>query len=162
MEKWKAIIIDMDGTATNPGDRRKFVEQEPKDYNSFYYGIPYDKPNKWCREIVYRFADEYDPLFVSGRPEKMVIGMNEYNLRLWTVEWLVKYYPKINRPYIESHLFMRATGDHREDYIIKKEIYETQIKDKYDVLFCLDDRRQVTQMWREQGLVCLQCEFGEY
>jgi hypothetical protein len=57
---------------------------------------------------------------------------------------------------------MRATADPREDYIIKKEIYETQIKDKYDVLFCLDDRKQVTQMWREQGLVCLQCEFGEY
>lgn len=36
------------------------------------------------------------------------------------------------------------------------------IKDKYDVLFAIDDRSSVVDMWRDLGLVCLQCAEGAF
>jgi hypothetical protein len=57
---------------------------------------------------------------------------------------------------------MRKTDDNRKDCIVKKEIYETFIKDKYNVLFVMDDRNQVVNMWREQGLTCFQVADGNF
>lgn len=42
--------------------------------------------------------------------------------------------------------------DTRCDTIVKREIYEEHIKDKYNVLFVIDDRVKVVDMWREQWL----------
>ena len=36
------------------------------------------------------------------------------------------------------------------------------IKDKYRVLFVLDDRNQVVDMWRDIGLTCLQVADGNF
>lgn len=59
-------------------------------------------------------------------------------------------------------LHMRKNGDDRADYIVKKEIYEANIKGKYNVIFVLDDRDQVVRMWREEGLKCLQVAEGNF
>jgi len=59
-------------------------------------------------------------------------------------------------------LLMRKTGDFRKDYIIKKEIYEKYIKEKYNILYVLDDRVQVIKMWRSQGLTCLAVADGNF
>ena len=57
---------------------------------------------------------------------------------------------------------MRKDGDYRPDTVVKKEIYEREIKDKYEVLFAIDDRTQVVKTWRELGLTCLQCANGDF
>ena len=54
-----------------------------------------------------------------------------------------------------EHLFMRKTGDFRQDAVIKKEIYDQFIKDKYYIEFVLDDRLQVCRMWYDLGLTLL-------
>ncbi len=51
-------------------------------------------------------------------------------------------------------LYMRKTGDRRKGYVYKREIYERHIKEKYDVLFVLEDRDQVVRMRRGLGLTC--------
>lgn len=162
MIKQKAIICDLDGTLTNPSERRHFMEKKPKSIGSFYYNAPYDKPNVWCLELIDALFDkEYHLLFVSGRPEQFEHRGIMYNLKRWTIEWLHEYTPYgIGSRAIK--LFMRQTGDKREDYIVKKEIYEKYIKDKYEVLFVIDDRKQVVDMWRSIGLVCLHCADGNY
>jgi len=50
----------------------------------------------------------------------------------------------------------------RKDVIIKQEIYEEHIKDKYDVLFVMDDRNQVVEFWRSIGLTCFQVAEGNF
>ena len=58
-------------------------------------------------------------------------------------------------------LVMRKTGDYRKDSIVKREMFEEHIEGKYNVLFVLDDRNQVVDMWRKElGLTCLQCNYG--
>lgn len=59
-------------------------------------------------------------------------------------------------------LFMRPTKDFRKDAIIKRELYDREIRDNYDVLFVLDDRNQVVRMWRDLGLQCLQVADGDF
>jgi hypothetical protein len=59
-------------------------------------------------------------------------------------------------------LLMRNTGDHRKDFIIKDEIYQKYIKPYYNVLLVLDDRTQVVDYWRSQGLTCFQVAPGDF
>ena len=57
---------------------------------------------------------------------------------------------------------MRKNNDFRGDEIIKKEIYIEKIKDKYNILFVLDDRQKVVNMWRDLNLTCLQVANGDF
>ena len=57
---------------------------------------------------------------------------------------------------------MRKDYDNRQDAVIKEEIYKLHIQPKFNVLFCVDDRKQVVDMWRRIGLICLQCAEGEF
>lgn len=61
-----------------------------------------------------------------------------------------------------KNLYMRKNGDKRKDYVVKKELYETHIKETYEVLFVLEDRDQVVKMWRDLGLTCLQVAYGNF
>lgn len=88
----------------------------------------------------------------------MTLGLPGRNgkFRSITEEWLTK------NNIVYQDLYMRLEGDFRKDVIIKSEIYENNIKNKVNVLFVLDDRNQVVDFWRSQGLTCLQVAEGEF
>ena len=90
---------------------------------------------------------DYYIIYVSGR------GSEHKDV---TLDWLEKH----NFPV--DHLHMRKSGDYRKDYIIKKEIYDEMIKEVFDILFILDDRKQVVDMWRKEGLTVLHCAEGDF
>jgi len=138
----RVIICDLDGTLALFGDKN------PYDRN-----FEDDDINKDVAELLYTMlADEYEwnkIIFVSGRKEKA---------REQTVNFLKKnYFDKSS--YI---LYMRKDEDNRNDVITKYEIYRDNIHGKYNVLFVLDDRNKVVNMWRGQGLTCLQVAEGEF
>lgn len=143
----KAIIVDLDGTLADIRVRLKHLEGRKKDWKSFNKSIETDELHLWCREIIVRFAHDHYIILVSGRTDE---------LRDQTIEWLLRY----NVPY--HFLFMRKSFDMRPDNIIKEEIYNEKIKGQYSVLFVLDDRQKVVDMWRAQGLVVLQCAPGNF
>ena len=139
-KKGNAIIVDIDGTLAHRCDRNWFeyskVDQD--DLDVIIYGIVEAYANKG-----------YTVLIVSDREGTEVCHQK-------TLAWLDKH--KV--PYYD--LMMREENDHRRDSIVKKEIYETYIKGKFDVEFVLDDRSSVVQMWREIGLKCLQVAPGNF
>lgn len=57
---------------------------------------------------------------------------------------------------------MRDVGDKRADAIVKREIYEENIKDKFNVLGVFDDRNSVIDLWRSLGLTCFQVNYGAF
>jgi hypothetical protein len=57
---------------------------------------------------------------------------------------------------------MRAESDFRKDSIVKKELFDNHIKNKYFIEYVLDDRNQVVDMWRDMGLKCLQVQEGNF
>jgi len=61
-----------------------------------------------------------------------------------------------------DELFMRPEGDMRPDNIVKAELFDTYVRDNYDVQFVIDDRDQVVDMWRRMGLACLQVAPGDF
>lgn len=159
MTKKGAIIVDIDGTLANCDHRRHFVDGSigKKDWKAFYEAMIDDTLNKWCDEIIYSLGDTehccYDTILVSGRPE-------EY--RNLTLEWLKKNGVDSTGYFSREMLFMRKNGDFRDDAIIKEEIYREHIEPYYNILFVIDDRKRVVDMWRRLGLVCLHCADGDF
>ena len=57
-------------------------------------------------------------------------------------------------------LLLRRDGDYRSDVVVKREMLADL--DKSKILFVVEDRSRVVEMWRSEGLVCLQCAPGEF
>lgn len=186
--KPKAIIVDIDGTLANIDHRRHFVDPKlNKNYNaqsiniwawddphyqtqyfhnetkdkfkpdwkSFNEAMIYDTPNEWCVSIVEIFhrVQEFSIIFVTGR---------EACFRKITLNQIDEWISDKNGDPIDYILMMRNEKDYRPDTEIKREIYDKYIKDEHDVLFVIDDRKSVVDMWRSLGLVCLQCAEGNF
>ena len=58
--------------------------------------------------------------------------------------------------------YQREEGDGRDDSLIKREMYEKNIKGKYNIRAVFDDRNRVVDMWRELGLKCFQVADGAF
>lgn len=156
-EKIKAILCDLDGTMCNTDHRQHLVDN--KKWDDFYEALEHDPINKWCDDLCFAMsagdAMKAQIIFVSGRPEKY---------RAKTLAWFAKQWDLEVEDLDASDfiLHMRKDGDFRKDSIIKEEIYREHIEPKFDVMFCIDDRKQVVDMWRSIGLVCLQCAEGNF
>jgi phosphoglycolate phosphatase-like HAD superfamily hydrolase len=146
------IICDIDGTIADCEHRRHYITTKPKNYDAFYEEVMDDAPINRVLGLLNVLMDyegrEFQLVFVTGRPERC---------RADTVEWLryQHFYPS------DYTLFMRKDGDHRQDYIVKQEILDTHIN-KSEVWLVLDDRKQVVDMWRRNGLTCLQVAEGNF
>lgn len=61
-----------------------------------------------------------------------------------------------------DYLFMRFVGDDRNDAIVKEELFDQNIRGKFNVLFVLDDRDRVVNKWRDMGLCVFQVADGDF
>lgn len=147
------IICDLDGTLANCEHRVHHVQNKPKNWDAFYAGVKDDDYNYPVLSLLEKFLHyegwEYKIIFCSGRPERC---------RGDTDWWLREVCHFGSKDYT---LLMRKDGDFRQDYIVKQEILDQHI-DKGRVLFVLDDRQQVVDMWRRNGLTCFQVAEGNF
>ena len=144
----KGIIIDLDGTLADVSHRVHHVEKEVKDKKAFNQLMGKDSLNHWCYELMEAMrARGYKIIFITGRPEKY-----------WddTTAWLDRN--KISY----DELYMRPRTAKGTDDLVKKNIYENSIRNRIDIAFIVEDRLSVVRMWREIGLVCLQCDWGDF
>ncbi len=116
-----------------------------------YYKCLDDKLNIPIVQLVKDLSKTYKIIIITGR-ENIKYSKEKYqfsSVLKYTEEWL-----KRNKiPYDE--IFIKDEGDHRPDYIVKAEMYNNKIKNKYNILFMIDDRNQVVNQWRKMGLCCL-------
>ena len=130
-----AVLCDLDGTIALIGDRSPYDAAKCEQ----------DIVNEPVRSILQTSGKAI--VFVSGREDKF---------KPQTLAWLKKHNISFDA------LHMRKSGDLRKDSIVKKEIYNEFILDKYNVAFVLDDRDQVVRLWRDLGLTCLQVDYGDF
>lgn len=157
MGKQKAILVDMDGTLCNVDHRRPLVACDNPDWKSFNWPwqIKRDGLNVWCSELIKAMCNSGCKIvFVTARE-----GTDD--VKKATTSWLQSHF---NDQWLELHtaIHFREAFDYRKDYKIKKDIYNNHIKENYEVLFVVDDRKQVVDMWRELGLTVLHCAEGEF
>jgi len=140
-----AIICDLDGTLA-------LFDRDKK--NPYERDFENDKVNHVVNNILWHFntnVTNLNIIFTSGRNDKF---------RDVTRDWIDRNIMDINSDNV--HLIMRADGDFRKDSVVKREMFDKYIRDKYCVHFVLDDRNQVVKMWRDLGLTCLQVAEGDF
>jgi predicted kinase len=135
----KAVLVDIDGTVAemrgrSPYDMTRVLEDGPK--------------NDVINVVIALQRAGYKIVFVSARNEVA---------RAATEEW-IRMYISIR----DYELHMRADGDGRDDRVVKREIFDRNIRDRFFVRLVLDDRDKVVRMWRGLGLTCLQVAPGDF
>ena len=67
----KIVIIDIDGTISKVGDRLKYLQQTPTDWDSFYEACFEDEPIIEVIELVKHLEQKYQILYCTGRRESV-------------------------------------------------------------------------------------------
>ena len=143
------VIVDIDGTISRVGDRLKYLQQDKKDWDSFYDHCDEDEPIEDIIEIVKALHwDEFQIVFCTGRRE---------SVRAKTESWIRK------RAHIGSFdLLMRPDGDFRHDTMVKPELLADKGLTPDHVLCILEDRDSMVSRWRDLGYRCLQVAEGGF
>ena len=141
--KTNAIMCDLDGTLSLLNGRSPYKAETCNE----------DLVNEPVAKLVdAMYSQGYAIIFLSGREDKY---------RPQTLEFLDKAV-KCARDW-QHLLYMRETGDFRKDSIVKRELFINNVQSKWKVLFVLDDRQQVVDMWRNiAGLKVAQVAEGDF
>lgn len=133
-----AIICDIDGTLAIHDGRG------PYDFEK----VETDRVNPEVARILDMSMSAGDTvILLSGRQTEF-----RAHTERWLDNWNINY----------DHLWMRAEGDRRGDDIVKAELFDAHVRDKYTVRFVLDDRNRVVDLWRRMNLECWQVNYGDF
>lgn len=128
-DKPKAFMFDVDGTLAHMNGKRG----------------PFEWHNVHLDDVDPVVSAVADALWVA-KNDILVMSGRDSAAREATAEWLA-----LNDIMFDK-LFMRADGDMRPDNIVKAELFDTHVRDNYDVVGVFDDRWQVCEMWLNMGL----------
>ena len=144
------VICDLDGTIAHIKK-----SGSGKGHRTFFemHKVKFDVFDDIVYTMVNSLVESYDAdlVFFTGRNAHCFDQ---------TVEWLDKNLEKYSDSDGMSRtlqnngykLYSRLLGDYRKDYEIKKELYDTFIDGRYEVLAVFDDRPQVVNLWHDMGL----------
>jgi len=134
-----AWLVDIDGT----------LAHIPVGGRSPYDGsrVHEDILDRAVARLVNTLGDTNHILVMTGRDE-------EY--RTVTEKWLLDN----NVRYDELH--MRPLGDRRKDHVVKLELFNEHVRNRYAAQGVIDDRDRVVQMWRDNGIKCFQAQPGNF
>jgi predicted kinase len=135
----EAILVDIDGTVALLDGRDPYDMRRVGD----------DQPNPAVITAV-------RAMHAFGHQIVYCTGRTDY-ARTATEAWLKRH--------VDVHyeaLFMRRTGDTRRDSVVKAEIFEREIRHRFQITGVFDDRAQVVRMWRALGLTVFQVAEGDF
>lgn len=143
------VICDIDGTIAECAHRRHLVEDKKhKNFEKFYSLCGMDDP-------IWPVINAFNALQQAGYLGVLCTGRSD-NWKAATLGWLAKHDVRY------TAIYMRVHGDYRPDDIVKLEMLEAIRNDGYNPAIVIDDRNKVVNMWRAQGLVCLQAAPGDF
>jgi predicted kinase len=146
----EAIIVDLDGTLAIHNGR------DPYDAENCHLDLVDDAVST----IIWALAEAFDKLgpdfkvfFLSGRE-------GTKSVKAKTLKWLQE---KIWVDDYNYELLMREEGDSkRPDFNVKYDLFNENIRGRYNILFAMDDRDQIVRLWREMKIKTLQVGYGNF
>ena len=147
----KIVIFDLDGTLALIDKRRDLSTKDNGKFDLDVFfdpkNIDLDTPNQPVIDMAKMLSSQGHPIWIlSGRSDVTHTA---------TTDWLLKHdvwYDQIlMRP--QHHLYM-------PDNDLKQGWLDTIGKDNVAIVF--DDRQQVVDMWRQNGLTCFQVADGDF
>lgn len=146
----KVVVVDIDGTIAKVGDRLKYLQQDKKDWDSFYEHCDEDEPWEDMRQLVQDLDDAgYEIVYCTGRRE---------SVRVKTAKWLIHK----GFPFSLGRLLMRKDGDWRHDTEVKPELLAEVGIGPEDVFLILEDRDSMVAKLRSLGFRVLQVADGKF
>jgi phosphoglycolate phosphatase-like HAD superfamily hydrolase len=143
----RVYVFDIDGTLSDTTHRQHLI---PKDWPAFFAACDRDPPIPHMIEVASHIAGADDILFATGRSE---------DVREKTLAWLRAH---LGMWIFSEDLYMRPSGDHRADTIVKSELMDQVIADGWTPVMVFEDRTSVVNMWRERGIPCCQVAPGDF
>jgi len=168
------VIFDIDGTLADIEHRRHFVTGKKKDFDAFNAAMKYDIPNQPIVDLLWMCeSDAKQIIFCTGRMEQYREVTRNFLLDKCSYEG--SYHDDLyadegyTRESIEAHLdtYLMMRPDNRRhdpDKDIKQDMFNEILKtvDKSNILYAVDDRQRVVDMWRSNGITCLQVAEGNF
>ena len=142
------VFVDVDGTVADLTHRRVFVATKPKNWPAFEKTIHLDAS-------IQHIIDAVRILWKAGWKVVICTGRGAQN-KDKTVDWLEQHGVPFHA------IYTRAEKDYRADNIIKAELLAQARIDGYDPDVVFDDRNQVVDMWRANGIPCVQVAEGDF
>jgi len=147
----KVVIFDLDGTLALINKRRDLATTSGRlNWDVFFdpSNIKLDTPNKPIIKLAQLFAEDgFLIVIFSGRSNK-----TEHTTRSWLTRNRVPFHKLVMRD--DKRHFM-------PDNELKKQFLDEHVNIE-DVFLVVDDRQQVVDMWRKEGLTCLQVAEGNF
>lgn len=141
----KNIIVDLDGTLANCDHRVHHVRKTDPDWDSFWKGCKNDLANTWCVSLI--------SAMINAGFHVFVVSARSRHTEVETVEWFRDH--NLIHPQI-SVILVRAFGDSTPDQELKR-AWLKGFEHRDETAFVVDDRQKVVDMWRQEGMTCLQC-----
>ena len=151
----KKVIFDLDGTLALIDDRRA-ASTKPNgkiDWDIFFdpKNIDLDKPNDAVIQMAKTLKDAGNMIVIlSGRSKA-----TKDATRTWLDKFGVPFDVLKMRPTSRDFMFM-------PDDKLKQQWLDQLFTDKSDILCVFDDRQKVVDMWRANGLTCMQVAPGNF
>jgi predicted kinase len=141
--KIPAYSFDVDGTLA------RMVDRGPYETHKYHTDVADTSVIQTLWAIQDGALPETEFLIMSGRSDAFR-GVLE--------EWLDGWGIQIPR----ENIYMRASGDGRNDAIVKSEMVDNHISGVYDVIMHFDDRNRVVDALRAKGMKVAQVEPGDF
>lgn len=135
--KREAVIFDMDGTLADVSGIRHYVMTRPKNFDAFHAESVNVPANA---EVV-----DMARWFHAQGAAVIIVTARRAMWRNHTAMWLA-----LNGVPSDA-MFMRANGDQRKDYLIKRDIL-VMIRATWVPVLAVDDNPAVLALWDEEGI----------
>ena len=145
-------IFDLDGTLANCEHRLNHIINNDKNWTAFFAACVDDVPIEPVLKI-------FDSLMRDERECWIWTGRSD-DVRDQTLNWIKTH---IDEGFNDKCLRMRRAGDHRPDYVIKREwLDELDPHTRSHIIATFEDRSSVVKMWRDAGVACFQVADGDF
>jgi predicted kinase len=136
----KALIVDIDGTLALANSRG------PYDTSRYHT----DDLEARLKQMINDLARAYEPYQI------LVLTGRESTFRDVLEEWLETHHV------LWDEIHMRPEGDSRRDNVVKLDLFNTYVRDRFNVIATFDDRDRVVRLWRRLGLLTCQVNWGDF
>lgn len=163
------IIFDLDGTLRDPKDRLHFIEGKTKDWDNFYLSCGADQPIRHMLENLIAFSEMGKTIEIWSGCSAIAREETEY--------WLAHHGIEVEGSPFEANeyafdgrighvkaLLMRVHWDFTPDVELKQGWLKERglLAPPEQVEMVFDDRKSVVDMWRRNGLTCIQVAPGDF
>ncbi|MEV0790715.1 HAD family acid phosphatase [Kribbella sp. NPDC050459] len=137
-------VLDIDATLSDTSQRIHFLEQKPKDWDSFFAHAKEDAVLDEGLAVATTLATDHEIVYLTGRPER---------LRRDTEKWLK------DNGFPDGKLYMRGNTDRRPSMLMKLGRLKS-LAEQRPVAVLVDDDAKVVAAAQKAGYTVMRADWG--